>query len=103
MQRLNSEIAFNAFLTSHSLCGVYYSTVECGVCRTVKPQIETLFKTHKMPLNEVSINEMRALAGQQLILKSPTLIVYENGKEISRQSGFIDLARMDRNLTLMAT
>ena len=67
----------------------------------MKPRILTIYKEMGMPILELSLNQFRELAGQQLILKSPTVILYENGKEIMRDSGFIDLNKISRNLRLI--
>ena len=81
--------------------GVYYSTEECGVCQVLKPQVVTIFEELKMPIKEISLNDLRELAAQQLILKSPTLIIYENAREILRMSGFMDLNRLKLQLERM--
>lgn len=81
--------------------GIYYSTEECGVCKTLKPQVLSIFKDAKMPIKEISINDLREMAAQQLILKSPSLIIYDNGREILRMSGFMDLNRLKLQLERM--
>ena len=67
----------------------------------MKPKVYSVYEEAGMPIKELSINQFRELAAQQLILKSPTIILYENGKEIIRDSGFIDLNRITRNLNLI--
>lgn len=81
--------------------GIYYSSEECGVCQAIKPQVISIFNEFEMPLKEISINEMREVAAQQLILKSPTLIIYDNAREILRMSGFMDLNRLKVQLERM--
>lgn len=86
---------------SEGLKGVYYSTEECGVCQTMKPRVFSIFNEAPLEIKELSISELREIAAQQLILKSPTLIVYDNAREIIRMSGFLDLERLNYQLEQM--
>ena len=101
MEKINQTSEYKQFLDSNEYCGVYYSSEQCGVCKTMKPKIFSVYQEFGMPIIEVSLNQFRELAAQQLILKSPTIILYEKGKEITRDSGFIDLNRISRNLDLI--
>ena len=101
MKKINQTSEYNQFIDSNDYCGVYYSSEQCGVCNTMKPKIFSVYEEAGMPIKELSINQFRELAAQQLILKSPTIILYENGKEIIRDTGFIDLNRIARNLDLI--
>jgi thiol-disulfide isomerase/thioredoxin len=101
MKQLIEISEYHQFLEKNEYCGVYYSAEQCGVCNSMKPQVYSVYKKAGMPIVELSLNKFRELAGQQLILKSPTVVLYENGKEILRDSGFIDLNRISRNLQLI--
>lgn len=101
MEKINQVLDYNQFLDSNKYCGVYYSSEQCGVCNTMKPKVFGIYEEVGMPIRELSINQFRELAAQQLILKSPTVVLYENGKEILRDSGFIDLNKVSRNLNLI--
>ena len=101
MKKINQTSEYNQFIDSNDYCGVYYSSEQCGVCNTMKPKVFSVYEEAGMPIKELSINQFRELAAQQLILKSPTIILYENGKEIIRDTGFIDLNRIARNLDLI--
>lgn len=100
VERIISEDQYLNY-TKDDFKGVYYSSEECGVCKTLKPQVISIFKEYKMPIKEISINQMREVAAQQLILKSPTLIIYDNAREIIRMSGFMDLNRLKLQLERM--
>ena len=100
-EKIVDEDQYQSFIKGEELKAIYYSSENCGVCQTMKPHVISLLSSHKIPISEVSINELRALAAQQLILKSPTLIVYENGREILRNSGFIDLNRLNEQIERM--
>ena len=101
MERINQASEYIHFLDSNEYCGVYYSSEQCGVCNTMKPKVFSIYQEAGMPIRELSLNQFRELAAQQLILKSPTVILYDRGKEITRDSGFIDLNKISRNLNLI--
>lgn len=101
MEKISQTSEYKQFLDSNEYCGVYYSSEQCGVCNTMKPKVFSIYQEAGMPIRELSLNQFRALAAQQLILKSPTVILYEMGKEIIRDSGFIDLNKISRNLNLI--
>lgn len=101
MEKINNALAYNQFLGSNKYCGIYYSSEQCGVCNAMKPKVFSIYQEAGMPIKELSINQLKELTAQQLILKSPTIILYENGKEIIRESGFIDLNKITRNLNLI--
>jgi len=99
--KLSSEAEYDDFLNGEDLKAIYYSSENCGVCSTMKPQVMALFNSHHLSIREISINDLRELAAQQLILKSPTLIIYDNRREILRSSGFIDLNRLNQQIERM--
>jgi len=101
MQRIEQLLEYSHFLETNRYCGIYYSSEQCGVCNSMKPKVFSVYENAGMPIKEISLNQFRELAGQQLILKSPTVILYEKGNEITRDSGFIDLNRISRNLELI--
>jgi len=101
MEKISQTSEYQQFLDTNEYCGVYYSSEQCGVCNTMKPKIFSIYQKVGMPIRELSLNKFRELAAQQLILNSPTIILYEKGKEILRDSGFIDLRKISRNLNLI--
>jgi len=103
MRKLELEKDYTDFLAENEIAGVYYSSHKCGVCNTMKPQVEAVFNANNVKLAEIVVNENRELAAQQLILTSPTVVFYENGRELFRESGFVDLNKLNRNLNLITS
>ena len=99
--KLNSEQNYNDYLSTNKFAGVYYSSEKCGVCNTMKPQVTDVFEKNNVKIAEIVVNEHRAIAAQQLIMTSPAVVFYENGKELFRESGFIDLKKINRNLNMI--
>ena len=95
------EKDYTSFLETNEFVGVYYSSHKCGVCNTMKPQVANVFSKNNVKLSEIVVNDHRELAAQQLIMTSPTVVFYEKGKELFRESGFIDVHKIDRNLGMI--
>ena len=100
MEIIQSEAQLNKFV-DQGLKALYFTNLDCGVCGVLKPQVEKLFKEYEIGLMEVLIHKFREVAAQQLIMQAPTLVVYLDGKEIIRRSGFIDLNRLKMQLERM--
>jgi len=103
MKKLDLEKDYIDFLSINKIAGVYYSSHKCGVCNTMKPQVESVFVDNEVKIAEIVVNENRELAAQQLILASPTVVFYEDGRELFRESGFVDLVKLRRNLSLITS
>jgi len=67
----------------------FYATW-CGPCKMLMPQIEALSEDQKdIPMFKVDIDQYRALAKETYSITSvPTLVLFKDGVEVARQSGF---------------
>ncbi len=99
--KLESKEEYENYLSNEELTAVYYSSENCGVCQSMKPRVVDIAETNGLPIREISINDLREIAAQQLILKSPTIVIYDRGREILRSSGFIDLNRLNEQIGRM--
>ena len=70
----------------------------CGPCRMMAPVLDRMATRRRTSLQVAKINtdEEQALAGRFGIRSIPTLILFEGGREIARQSGALDPAALDR-------
>lgn len=62
----------------------------CGPCQMIGPLLEEL--SEEMPeiqLAKINIDEEPELAGRYQVESIPTLILFENGREVRRQTGAI--------------
>jgi hypothetical protein len=100
MDIIESEEAYHLYLNK-GLKSIYYTNTSCGVCGSLKPQVDELFSSLEIDVKEVRISELKPLTAQQLIMQAPTLICYFDEKEIIRMSGFIDLNRLKAQLERM--
>jgi thioredoxin 2 len=73
----------------------------CGPCIAMAPFFETTARQLEPKLRFAKLNteDQPAPAARFNIRSIPTLIVFRNGKEISRQSGAMDVSTLTRWLT----
>lgn len=79
---------FTDFLKSHPAVLAYFSTVECNVCKVLKPKVEEMVSNDfpEIRLIYVEINQVPEVAAQNRIFAVPTLVVYFEGREFFRKS-----------------
>ncbi len=70
----------------------------CGPCIAMAPHFETVARElePKMRFAKLNTQDEPAPAARFNIRSIPTLIVFDHGKEIARQSGAMDAARLAR-------
>ncbi|MEC7838764.1 MAG: thioredoxin family protein [Chlamydiota bacterium] len=80
------QTSFHSF-SSNKIVVVDYYADWCGPCKRLKPIYEDLAYTYsdKAFFGRVNIDKSRSLAKSHNISKLPTLVIYEDGKEISRR------------------
>jgi len=68
----------------------------CGPCKAMAPQFAAAAQTMSAQLRFAKLNSDEApdLAARLGIRSIPTLIVFKQGKELARQSGAMDSARL---------
>ena len=66
---------------------VYFSGEHCGVCKTLKPKIQSAFNATypKIKQLEIKTEENIELARQFNVFALPTIIVYFDGAEFQRK------------------
>lgn len=87
---------FSALLRDHSAVLAYFSTVECNVCKVLKPKVEEMVSTDfpEIRLVYVEINHAPEVSAQNRIFAVPTLVVYFDGKEFFRKSRSFGLGEL---------
>ncbi len=61
----------------------------CGPCKMLGLVMKNFDKKEIIPILKVDIDEASTLADKYQIFSVPTLIIFENGKEVKRISGFM--------------
>ena len=66
----------------------------CGPCKRLAPEFEKLAKdTEGVSFITVDIDNHRELATNSKVTSVPTLVLFKDGKEISRRTGFAQIGR----------
>ncbi len=62
----------------------------CGPCKMAAPIIEAMAEEYKdtAVIAKVDVDANNELAGKFGVMSIPTVIVFKNGKEVKRQTGF---------------
>ena len=66
----------------------------CGPCKMIAPELEKVESSVKVI--KVDVDEFENLAKEYGVMSIPTLILFENGKEVKRNIGFIDKDRIQK-------
>jgi thioredoxin 1 len=68
---------------------VQYFATWCGPCKMLKPVIESISnEMQDVPFYGVDIDLYRAQAVEAGIRSVPTVVIYKDGEEVDRQSGY---------------
>lgn len=84
-QNFNEEV-----LKSESPVLVDFYADWCGPCRLVSPIVDELSNTYegKIKVGKIDVDANSKVAADYGVMSIPTVILYEKGKEVSRQVGF---------------
>lgn len=66
----------------------------CGPCKMIAPELERVESSIKVV--KVDVDEFEDLAKQYGVMSIPTLILFNDGKEVKRNIGFIDKDRIEK-------
>jgi thioredoxin len=82
---------FNTVLSENNIVLVDFHTLWCAPCRKMAPMIDALEKDYesKVSISRVDLDKSGELADQYKIVAVPTLILFQDGKEIWRNTGLL--------------
>ncbi|MGM9629553.1 thioredoxin family protein [Butyricicoccus sp.] len=75
----------------------FYSD-SCVPCKRMSPLLAQLEEDGVIPVYKVNIVHSRSLAVEHGVQSTPTLIVFENGRELARNHGFLNRAKLHQFL-----
>jgi thioredoxin-like negative regulator of GroEL len=79
----------------------YFSSKNCDVCHAVFPKLMNLISDHPIKVAKIDVDEHVEIAGQLLVFTVPTILMLHEGKEILRESRFIDFEKIERILSFI--
>lgn len=74
--------------TKEGMVLVDYWASWCGPCRKLDPVLKEIAGETDIKIGKVNVDRYKAFVKSQNISSVPTLILYKNGKEVQRLSGF---------------
>ena len=66
----------------------------CGPCKMIDPELEKVESNIKVI--KIDVDEFEDIAREYGVMSIPTLILFEEGKEVKRTVGFIDKDRIEK-------
>lgn len=79
---------FNELITDKAIVDFYATW--CGPCKMLSPVFESVSEEIKdTKFIKVDVDKFEELCRNYKVMSVPTLILFENGKEIKRKIGFI--------------
>ena len=98
---IENEAQINELSTLNPINILYFTTPTCNVCKSVLPQLESLMENYTFPIMKIDATRLENFAGQHLVFSVPTILIMHEGKEVLRESRFIDFSKIDRILKLL--
>ena len=68
----------------------------CGPCKMIAPELERVESNVKVV--KVDVDEFEDLAREYGVMSIPTLVLFNEGKEVKRNIGFMDKERIEKFL-----
>jgi len=76
---------------------LYFSLDNCNVCEDVLPMLMKIVDD-TIKIAKININEQKEIAGQNIVFTVPTILILNEGRELLRESRFIDFNNIKRLL-----
>ncbi|EOD00386.1 thioredoxin family protein [Caldisalinibacter kiritimatiensis] len=88
------------FIQKNTLSLLYVSSDKCSVCQDVKPKLEKLLEDYpQIHSGYTKIEEAPEVSGQFTVFTAPTIILFVEGKEVLRESRFIQFHKLEEGLS----
>ncbi|MFA7075097.1 MAG: thioredoxin family protein [Candidatus Izemoplasmatales bacterium] len=76
---------------------VIAKTKTCSVCKPLTTKLEIFMEEYKdIPVYQLYLEDVEMFQGQHLVFTVPTILIFNQQKEILRESRFIDFDKIKR-------
>lgn len=96
--QVNNKNELDELIKGSKLVIIYFSSETCNVCHSVLPQLISRIEGFSTSFVKVKADMQPEICGQLLIFTVPTILIFYEGKEILRESRFIDFNRIEKML-----
>ncbi len=90
-----NEKEFESMIKKDKVLVDFFATW-CGPCKMLSLVMDKIDKKNIIPIIKVDIDEESNLAEKYGITAVPTLIIFENNKEVKRKTGFMSEEELER-------
>lgn len=97
-KQIESIDQLNAHISKQDIVLVFFDTSSWGVGRAVFPKLMDLANEYNLDVLRVDMDSQPLIKGQFTVFSAPTVLLFSNGREIIRESKFIDFERVDKTL-----
>ncbi|USG64906.1 thioredoxin family protein [Brevibacillus ruminantium] len=88
-----------ALIRAKGIVLVFIKTSQCGVCDAVLAKTEELLSRYPEVAGcLVSMEKTPVIASEFLVFTAPTLLLFADGREVHRQSRFVEFAKWEKLL-----
>jgi hypothetical protein len=96
MTKINSMEQFSEVIKG-ALVVMIAKTNMCSVCGPIASKLELFIKEYPtIPVYSIYADELDEFSGQHLVFAVPTILIFQESKEILRESRFIDFNKIKR-------
>lgn len=98
MQTTNKKESFGEMIKGSTPVLVDFTATWCGPCKMMKPVLEELHKrmNDKIRIIKIDIDQSPAAANAYQVQSVPTLLLFQHGKILWRQSGVIPAIQIEK-------
>ena len=95
IKHLEKEAEFEAEIASGKVLVDFYADW-CGPCQMLSPVIEQLEKETGMKVIKIDVDSLPNLARMFRVTSIPTILLFENGKFVRREMGYMPIEHLRR-------
>lgn len=98
MTASNNKETFGEIINGTTAVLVDFTAEWCGPCKMMKPVLEELHqrKGEQLRIIKIDIDKSPAAANAFNVQSVPTLILFQNGKQLWRQSGVMQAGSLEK-------
>ena len=90
---LENENRFEAEVAEGKVLVDFYADW-CGPCKMLAPELEALSEETGLKIVKINVDELGDLARRFRIMTIPTLMLFENGQLVKRESAYMPLSAL---------
>ena len=96
--QVNSKSELDALINDSKPVILYFCSETCNVCHSVLPKLISIIEDLPVSFIKVKADIQPEICGQLLVFTVPTILIFYEGKEILRESRFIDFNNIEKML-----